>query len=147
MKQVDFYLIGNQVADAKYKLASRLANKLQSMDQTALLVTDTMDDCSALDRVMWSFSDASFLAHELINDSDDSSNFVIAQLDSVSAQVLEKKYDVLVNLSTQAPDFSQQFGRIAEVVEHDEEAKTAARKRYKSYQSEGFELKMHQIEL
>ena len=29
MKQVDFYLISNQVNNAKFKLASRLANKIQ----------------------------------------------------------------------------------------------------------------------
>ena len=35
MKQVDFYLISNRVNQAKFKLASRLANKLQRLDQRA----------------------------------------------------------------------------------------------------------------
>jgi DNA polymerase-3 subunit chi len=147
MKQVDFYLIGNQVEDAKYKLASRLANKLRSMDQTALLVTDNKQECSVLDRVMWSFSDASFLAHELIEDSTPNSTFVISPIEEVTAEALQRNYDVLINLAKVAPLFSQDFERIAEIVDSSDSAKSAARLRYKGYQGNGFEMKTHQIEL
>jgi len=45
------------------------------------------------------------------------------------------------------PIFNHHFSRIAEIVEQDEQSKTAARVRFKRYQTEGFEIKTHQIEL
>jgi len=147
MKQVDFYLITNRVNDAKYKLASRLANKLQRMRQKSLVVTNDAESTAVLDRVMWSFSDTSFLAHEMISEAKPASLVHIGDHNSVSPAVLERQHDVLINLSSEVPLFNHHFLRIAEIVEADDEAKAAARVRYKRYQGEGFTLKMHNIEL
>ena len=147
MKQVDFYLISNRVSDAKYKLASRLANKLQRMQQRCLIVTDDQAATAQLDRIMWSFSDSSFLAHDAIGDNVIESRVQIGEHNSVTPLVLEQKHEVLINLSSDIPMFNHHFSRIAEIVEADDAAKAAARTRYKSYQGEGFELKMHNIEL
>jgi len=147
MKQVDFYLISNRVTDARFKLASRLANKLQRMQQSCLIITDDQAATTELDRVMWSFSDCSFLAHDSTNDNASKSLIQIGDHNSVTPLVLEREHDVLINLSSNIPMFNHHFARIAEIVEANDDAKSAARKRYKSYQSEGFELKMHNIEL
>ena len=148
MKQVDFYLISNQVADAKFKLASRLANKLQRMEQRTLVITNNSLETDKLDEVMWSFSDASFLAHDKLSaDNTSSTAAQIGDHGSVSAQVLDLDFDVLINLSDQVPVFNHHFTRIAEIVEQNADAKAVARTRYKRYQSEGFELKTHDIEL
>jgi len=147
MKQVDFYLISNRVNDAKYKLASRLANKLQRMQQSSLVVTDNAEATAELDRVMWSFSDASFLAHEPFSELETTALVHIGDRNAVSPAILERQHDVLINLSSEVPMFNHHFSRIAEIVEADDSAKAAARVRYKGYQGEGFELKMHNIEL
>lgn len=147
MKQVDFYLISNRVVDAKYKLAGRLANKLQRLEQRSLLVTSDQTECARLDEVLWSFSDTSFVAHEQISDGDRQSKVTIADHENVSAKGLEDNYDVLINLGDTVPVFSHHFARIAEIVDSDDASKQAARLRYKDYQSQGFELKTHDIAL
>lgn len=147
MKQVDFYLISNRVNDAKFKLASRLSNKLQRMQQSCLIITESESATTELDRVMWSFSDSSFLAHDSLNDTAPKSLVQIGTHNAVSQAVLDRNYSVLINLSSDIPMFNHHFGRIAEIIEVDEDSKASARKRYKSYQGEGFELKMHNIEL
>lgn len=147
MKQVDFYLISNQVNDAKFKLASRLANKLHRLDQSALIVTNSHEDSEQLDKVMWSFSDTSFLPHEVLGADNASSKVMIAEHNSVTPAALETQYDVLINLGNEVPLFNHHFSRVAEIVEDSDAAKTSARQRYKSYQTEGFELKTHNIEL
>ena len=155
MKQIDFYLISNRVNDAKYKLASRLANKLQRMQKSCLIVTNNPTETTELDRVMWSFSDSSFLAHDSISlsepepesESEPKSLVHIGEHDSVTPQVLERNYLVLINLSSDIPVFNHHFARVAEIVEADDDAKAGARQRYKRYQADGFELKMHNIEL
>lgn len=147
MKQVDFYLISNRVNDAKYKLASRLANKLLRLEQSCLIVTDNAEATTELDRVMWSFSDSSFLAHDLTSESKPQSSIQIGDHNSITPLVLERQHDVLINLSSDIPIFNHNFLRIAEIVEPDNSAKASARTRYKTYQGEGFQLKMHNIEL
>lgn len=153
MKQVDFYLISNQVADARYKLASRLSNKLARQDNTALVITDSADTSQNLDDIMWSISGTSFVAHdrlgsvEAIKTKPPLSKIHIAEADNVTADNFVLKYDVLINLATEIPAYSHHFDRIAEIVEADETAKSQARLRFKSYRDEGFELKTHNIEL
>lgn len=147
MKQVDFYLISNRVIDAKYKLASRLCNKLQRQKQSSLVITDNPQATAELDRVMWSFSDTSFLAHDTFNDVQPEALVHIGEHNAVNPVVLEHQHDVLINLSSGIPMFNHHFARIAEIVEADDESKAAARVRYKNYQGEGFKLKMHNIEL
>lgn len=148
MKQVDFYIISNQVVDAKFKLASRLSNKLARMQQKALLVTDNTEATSQLDQVMWCFSDTSFVAHDCLSQNPaPRSNIHIRELDHTPDQGLNPDYDVLVNLSSQIPVYTHHFARIAEIVEADEAAKELARSRFKSYKEEGFTVKTHTIEL
>lgn len=147
MNQVDFYLISNRVNDARYKLASRLCNKLQRQQQSSLVVTDNVQATTELDRVMWSFSDTSFLAHDLFNNVQAGALTHIGDHHSVSPAVLAQKHRVLVNLSSGIPAFHSQFSRIAEIVDADDNSKAAARIRYKRYQENGYTLKMHTIEL
>jgi len=146
MKQVDFYLISNQVKDAKYKLTSRLCNKLLRLEQSSLIVTDNEAATRQLDRVMWSFSDTSFLAHDRLEENS-SASVQIGEHNAVSSTVLETPRDVLINLSSDVPLFNHHFTRIAEIVDADEGSKQAARTRYKRYKAEGFEIKTHPIEL
>ncbi|RBP49232.1 DNA polymerase III subunit chi [Arenicella xantha] len=147
MKQVDFYLISNHVNQAKFKLAGRLANKLQRLDKRALIVTESSADTAALDSILWSFSDTSFVAHDKLEEAKPLSAVHIGGQNDVTPTVLERQYDVLINVGTTIPLFSHHFARIAEIVDADDDAKQAARARYKRYQSEGFELKTHTIEL
>lgn len=147
MKQVDFYLIGNQVSNAKLKLASRLANKLQRQNSRALVVTDDQSSANLLDEIMWTYNDASFLAHDDLTDKQAASKIHIGSQNTVSQAVLERNYDVLINLTSEIPVYSHRFLRVAEIVEGDEDSKAAGRARYKIYKTEGFELKMHNIQL
>ena len=147
MKQVDFYLISNQVADAKFKLASRLANKLQRSDKKVLVITEDQPDLEQLDRSMWSFSDTSFLAHERLEDDDTESRIQIGPSSGIQANHLAANFEVLINLAQEVPMFCHHFDRIAEIVETDESSKATARVRFQNYRREGFELKTHSIEL
>ena len=148
MKQVDFYLISNQVVDAKYKLASRLSNKLTRMQLKALIVTDSLEASKQLNKVMWSYSDTSFVAHDHVpSESPTPSKVHITEVPSVSTDLLNDNYDVLINLASEVHAFNHHFKRIAEIVLPSEESKAAARERFKSYKSEGFELKISPVEL
>jgi len=153
VKQVDFYLISNSVKFGRFKLASRLANKLQKMGKSLLLVTNSAKETEELDTLMWSYGDTSFVAHETIHsitaedESQAISSIHLAEHQSVNSAVLDRNYDVLLNLCDEVPVFNHHFDRIAEIIEADESSKAAGRGRYKHYKSEGFELLMHDISL
>ena len=164
MKQVDFYLISNAVADAKYKLASRLSNKLQRLHQKTLLLTDDSPATEKLDDLMWSFSEVSFLAHDRLTLDAGSSakshattliaegsliaeGYLNAEGSGFSPDQIDGSFEVLINLSQAIPSFCHHFDRIAEVVEADEDSKVRARQRFKQYKEEGYEIKTHNIEL
>ena len=151
-KQVDFYLLENQIEDAKFKLASRLANKLLRLKNRTLIVTDDNSHTHQLDNYLWSFSGTSFVAHEIItaelsNIESSISLIHIGEAQLISNDMLHKGYNVLINLSSSVPSFSNQFARIAEIVEATDEQKAAGRMRYKDYKNSGFELKTHSLEL
>lgn len=145
--QVDFYLITNQVTDARYKLAARLCNKIQRLGQRVLVVTDDTSATDRLDQLLWTFSDTSFAAHDPLDDPDPLSSIHIGCCADLKEQNINDNYDVLVNLSRDAPAFSRHFNRVAEIVEAGEPAKTAARLRFRMYRKQGFELETHNIEL
>ncbi len=147
MKQVDFYLIANRVDQANFKLASRLANKLHKMSKSVLIVTDDEAATTSLEETLWQFSDTSFAAHDRLDDGHSVARIQIGEHQSVDTEVLDRNHDVLINLCQDVPIFNHHFTRIAEIIPANDEAKAAGRARYKRYQTEGFELKMHNIEL
>ena len=151
MKQVDFYLIENSVADARLKFACRLSNKLQRMQQKTLIVTEDIHIGKQLDQLMWTYSDTSFVAHDLLDTENlagcTHSSLHIAELGLVNPKVLAGAYDVLMNLSSKVLAYSHHFSRIAEIVEADASAKSDARLRFKEYKEQGFNLSTHPINL
>lgn len=146
-KQVDFYLIANAVSDAKYKLASRLSNKLLKLKQKTLIVTDGPEATKLLNQWLWSFSGTSFVAHDSINTSESTSIIHISDENSLSDHDLQSTYAVMINLCESVPTCSHHFQRIAEIIEAQDEQKASGRARYTHYRDKGYELKMHQMEL
>ena len=147
IKRVDFYLINNRVQDAKFKLASRLCNKLQRVGTSILVVTENEDELQKLDDLLWHFNDVSFVAHDRAIEGANPSLIHIGVNLTINSEVLDRNYDVLISLCRDAPLFKNYFNRIAEIVEDEETEKANGRSRYKSYKNEGFELNTHQIEL
>lgn len=158
MKQVDFYIVANRARDGQYKFASRLVNKLRRLEKRTLVITPSADECQRLSKILWSFRDTSFVAHECLVGEYKSSQLqrdisaglqfcLLSDALSVNSGVLETNFDVLINLHNEVPLYNHHFDRIAEIVDADESAKQAARARFKTYQSEGFKINTHTVSL
>jgi DNA polymerase-3 subunit chi len=149
MKQVDFYLIENQVNNGRFKLASRLAKKLQTLQQSTLLMVDDEEQLEQLDQTLWTFSDTSFVAHDRKPDagSGSYSKTHIAIERDLAEVTADNQYDVLITLTDAVPRTAEKFARIAEIIEPDEASRTAGRARFKVYKEQEFELKTHRLEL
>ena len=158
MKQVDFYLISNRLRNGRHKMASRLAEKLRRLGKNALLVTDSAQESEQLSETLWSFKDSAFVAHDVLganldlqqmrwNQTQGLKPCLVSDVLSMTPDVLEHSFDVLINLHEEVPVYSHHFDRIAEIVDADDASKALARRRYKTYQGEGFEIRTHEIAL
>ena len=88
-----------------------------------------------LDDLMWTYKDISFLPHGLIDDDADGNTITIGWEGEVS-----NSNEVLINLSSNVPEFVDNFKRIIEIVPADNADKQRARDRYRQYRQAGFEL-------
>ena len=65
MSRVDFYVLSEDVPDARLRWACRLAE--QAVEQGSRVYMQTADPWTAqrLDDLLWTFNDRSFLPHEI----------------------------------------------------------------------------------
>src|SRR5687768_13867816 len=67
MARVDFYVLAEEGSDVRYRFACRLAEKAVDQGHRVYLQTTSLAEAQRLDELLWTFSDRSFLAHELAN--------------------------------------------------------------------------------
>ena len=90
----------------------------------------------ALDELLWTFSDTSFLPHAAVG-SDEAASIAVTVgcTDHLPAQA-----EVLVNLDVAVPPFFSQFERVIETTGSDEHEKAQARQRYRFYKDRGYPI-------
>lgn len=137
MTRIDFYQLDPQRHQAD-KVVCQLCQKAYEKQQRTLLLTQSPDQTSHLDRQLWVFNDESFVPHDtekqdafdtpiLINNSPDSGD----------------ERQLLINLSDSIPDNFAQYERIIELVT--EENKQLARQHYSFYKERGYPLNHHNL--
>lgn len=142
MTRVDFYILQDQARDDRFGLACRLAEKAWRQGHRVLLVTADADEARHLDRLLWTYRDGSFVPHGQLGTAPaDMNPILVGHL----GQDPGEEHDVMVNLATQVPTFFSRFDRVAECVDHDEDARKACRERYKYYKEHGYPLQTHDI--
>lgn len=141
MTQVDFYILREQSTGDRFAMACRLAGKAWQQGHRIYLHTNSDAESRHMDRLLWTFRQDSFIPHSMVKDADTELNpILIGHMDDVGDE-----HDVLLNLSTEVPQFFSQFQRVAEFIDHDAGIKTSGRKRYCFYRDRGYQLKTHEI--
>jgi DNA polymerase-3 subunit chi len=90
--------------------------------------------------LLWTFSDGSFVPHEIAGGHDADCPIVISH----DHEPIEAS-QVLVNLAPEVPPFFSRFERVAEIVSGSAETRAQGRERYKFYRDRGYELRHHEI--
>ncbi len=140
MTRVDFYILSDRQPPDRF--ACQLAGKVRRQNLQIYIHTDSRETANKLDELLWTHKDISFLPHALADTacSDDSPITIGWQGSEPGRQ------DVLINLSTNVPDFANKFARIIEIVTAQEPLRSQARKRYQQYRDNGFDLHSHKLE-
>ncbi|MEY3121316.1 MAG: hypothetical protein RI993_141 [Pseudomonadota bacterium] len=140
--RVDFYT----GAANKLLVACHLCEKAtQQKLKTRVDVADTTV-ANQLDKLLWTFSPTSFVPHCLTSDELAEVTPVVLCIELLRTEFTQTDvihYDVLLNLSTEIPPGAEIVKRVIEVVDKTDLDKQLARKRYRYYQAQGYDIHHH----
>ena len=144
MTRVDFYILDHPTEAARLTLACRLAEKAVQQEHEVLINSGTEADGIRLDEMLWTFSQGSFLPHRMLygDVTDDEGEPVLIGCGQVPE---DGRWDLLINLAPEVPEFFSRFQRVAELVGGDDENKAAGRLRFRYYRDRGYELRTHHV--
>ena len=143
MSRVDFYVLSEDGVDERLRFACRLAEKAVDQGNRVYVQTGSHAEAQRLDELLWTFSDRSFLAHEVVDGNPPSHERVMVLLGDADAPVTHRQ--LLINLADRLPSDVTVYERIAEIVDIDPERKRLSRERYKQYRERGCTLESHNL--
>ena len=141
-ERVDFYVLKSSTAKQRWTFACRLTEKAYLRDLKVVLLGDTRAEVEAIDALLWTFSERSFVPHDIHSGRPGAAPAVqlTQDLDSVASA------DLLVNVSTRLPARLDRFARIAEIIDADDERRRLGRERFKVYRELKLAVETHQLE-
>jgi DNA polymerase-3 subunit chi len=142
-ERVDFYVLKSAAARQRWAFACRLTEKAYLKDLKIVIVSDTLADAQALDELLWTFNERSFIPHKVVLDEQSVDPATAVHL---TVEMALPAADLLVNLAQRLPAQFQRYTRIAEVIDADEERRRLGRERFKVYRDLKLPLETHQID-
>jgi DNA polymerase-3 subunit chi len=142
--QVDFYILEGDSDDARLRLACKIVDKATQLDNHVFIHSTSDDEARRLDELLWTFSQGSFIPHRIVREPP-----AEAPLESVVIGVNQLpapgRWDVLINLAADVPEFFSRYERVAEVVDGNTARREQSRERYRFYRDRGYKLNTHQV--
>ena len=155
-ERVDFYVLKSSTAKQRWTFACRLTEKAYLRDLKVVLLGDTLAEVEAIDALLWTFSERSFVPHDIHRGRPSAAASPAAaapaspapaaavqltqDLDSVGSA------DLLVNVGTRLPVRLDRFARVAEIIDADDERRRLGRERFKAYRELKLAVETHQLD-
>jgi DNA polymerase-3 subunit chi len=149
-ERVDFYILKSETAKLRWRFACRLTEKAYLGDLQVVVFNETPADTEAMDELLWTFNDSSFVPHIMERAGTASAETATPRaaapvrltpdLDGIDGA------DLLVNLSGRLPARLERFARIAEIIDADAERRRLGRERFKAYRELQLPLETHQLD-
>jgi len=140
--RVDFYIIADADASARLRFACRLTDKAFSLKNRVHAHVENAAAARELDELLWTFRQGSFIPHRVLGSSADEP----APVTIGYGEQYEAGGDLLINLCGEIPTFFDEFGRVAEVVDADEDQRRLGRERFGFYRDNGYSPNTHKLE-
>jgi len=139
--RVDFYVSEAAGADARLRLACRVAEKAYLAKQTVVVLFDDAEPLRRFDEMLWTFGDGSFVPHDAVTAEGTCDSPVALTTGTLPAG----HTDVLVNLGSAVPPCFEKFTRVAEFLDARPEVRAAGRDRFKAYRARAIEPQTHNV--
>ncbi len=139
--RIDFYVLPDQKENGRALLACRLADKAYGLGHTVYLFTASEARAAALDDLLWTFRQDSFVPHErypLVGEEGSPVLVGTAAPVTVEAQVL-------INLADALPEGFERYDRVVELVDQHPEVLAQSRERFRQYREQGCVPETHKL--
>ena len=139
--RIDFYVLPDQKENGRALLACRLADKAYGLGHTVYVFTASEARAAALDDLLWTFRQDSFVPHErypLVGEEGSPVLVGTAAPATVEAQVL-------INLADALPEGFERYERVVELVDQHPEVLAQSRGRFRQYRERGCLLETHKL--
>jgi DNA polymerase III subunit chi len=170
-ERIDFYILKSSTPKQRWTFACRLTEKAYLLDLKVVLLGDTSAEVEAIDALLWTFSERSFVPHDVHRgrrgvavtaaDAGPAAQTATAAGSAVQTatatgpaaavqltQDLDSvgSADLLVNVSTRLPARLDRFARVAEIIDADDERRRLGRERFKVYRELKLAVETHQLD-
>ncbi|TRX53872.1 DNA polymerase III subunit chi [Thalassomonas sp. M1454] len=141
MAQVTFHLMAEKTSQESVSVEEYLQIACQQaahnyrLNKRVFIYVSDQKSAHQVDELLWAFDADSFVPHNLPGEGLKSGSPV-----EISWQAPTNNRNILINLTSEVPDFARQFSQIIDFVPGDEELKQLARLRYRQYQQQGFKV-------
>ena len=140
--RVDFYVQAAEAPKGHLTLACRVTEKAYQAGHRIYLRCEDAQQANELDELLWTFSQSSFVPHQLVSSGRSDAPVTIGHTPPSSGEA-----EVIVSLAEEPiPDLGG-FARLAEIVGHDSMQRESGRKRYRFYREQGLDPVTHEIRL
>jgi DNA polymerase III subunit chi len=134
--KADFYLIDKpRFREDPLLLVCELAKKAYEAQLPTLVLARSREQAEAIDDALWAFEDDAFVPHQLAGDDEDDDVPILI----VPPELSPADRTLVINLRDECAPGS--YDSVKEVVAADPAEREGSRKRWKEYQSRGFELR------
>lgn len=141
LTRVDFYLIPATKAIERLQFACKLLEKAYKQKQQAFVYCHDEQETEALDELLWTFNDISFIPHHIGCEGVMPSPPIQLGFQAIP----HHQIDIIVNLKRVALKHPTQFPRIIEIVYQDPAQKELSRENYKYYREKKCALHYHNL--
>ncbi|HET7922496.1 MAG TPA: DNA polymerase III subunit chi [Gammaproteobacteria bacterium] len=135
MTRIDFYI----VSKPHMQFVCQLVEKVFGLGHRIFIHTGSEREARALDDLLWTFRDRSFVPHSRAGVEPDAA----IQIGDGTEPVGE--FAVLMNLAPEVPAFFSRFERVTEIVGPEPEVRARGRERYRFYKDRGYPLETHTL--
>jgi DNA polymerase-3 subunit chi len=137
--QVDFYIIESEADDARLKLTCRIADKAVREKQHVFINSPSESEARKLDELLWTFLQGSFIPHRIVQQALPEPPLEPVLI-GIGPEPTGERWDVLINLGADVPEYFSRYRRVAEVVDGDAARREKSRERYRFYRDRGYQL-------
>ncbi len=141
MPRIDFYVLPDQRDNGRALLACRLADKAYKLGHTVYILTASDARAAALDDLLWTFRQDSFIPHERYPLVGEEGSPVLVG----AALAVEVNAQVLINFTDELPEGFERFERVVELVDQNPEVLARSRERFRQYRERGCAPETHKL--
>ncbi|MBK8182178.1 MAG: DNA polymerase III subunit chi [Candidatus Competibacteraceae bacterium] len=141
MPRIDFYVLPDAKDNGRALLVCRLVDKAYALGHTVYILAASEAQATALDDLLWTFRQDSFIPHERYPLAGAETSPVLIG----TALPPDVKARVLINYTDGAPEGFEQYERVVEVVDQHPDVLAKSRERFRQYRERGYTPETHKL--